>query len=81
MARGWESKSVESQIESAGSSRADSAAKRPDPESAEAERKKQTLLLARAHILDQIRASQNPRHREMMENALADLEKLLAQCH
>jgi hypothetical protein len=81
MARGWESKSVESQIESAGSNRTGSVAKRPDPENAEAERKKQTLLLARARILDQIQASQNPRHREMMENALADLEKLLAQCH
>jgi hypothetical protein len=81
MARGWESKSVESQIESARRNRTDPAAKGPDPETAEAERKKQTLLLARAHLLDQIEASQNPRHREMIENALIDLEKLLAQCH
>ena len=68
-------------MESAGSEREAPTAKRRDPEDAKAMRKKQTLLLARAHILDQIQASQNPRHREMMEKALADLEKLLAQCH
>jgi hypothetical protein len=72
---------VESQIEAAGSSPMGSAAKRRDPETAEAQRKKQTLLLARAHLLDQMQTCQNPRYRAMMENALADLEKLLAQYH
>ena len=72
---------MESQIESAGSDRMGSAAKHRDPEDAEAVRKKQTLLLARTHLLDQMQASQNPRHREMIEKALADLEKLLAQYH
>jgi hypothetical protein len=81
MARGWESKSVESQIESAGSERAAPAAKRRDPEDAEVIRKKQSLLLARAHLLDQMQACQNPRFRAMLENALADLERLLAQYH
>jgi hypothetical protein len=81
MARGWESKSVESQIESSQSERAAPAKTPAEPESAEARRKRDTLLLARAHILEQIHASSNPRHREMMENALADLEKLLAQYH
>ncbi|MBZ5543189.1 MAG: hypothetical protein LAO07_05860 [Acidobacteriia bacterium] len=68
-------------MESAESDRMGSAAKRPDPEASEALRKKQTLLLARTRLLDQMQACQNPRYREMMENALADLEKLLAQCH
>jgi hypothetical protein len=81
MARGWESKSVASQIESAGSERMGAAAKRPDPETTEALRKKQTLLLARTRLLDQMQACQNPRYHEMIQNALADLEKLLAQCH
>jgi molecular chaperone DnaK (HSP70) len=81
MARGWESKSVESQIETARSEKAASTRKPSDQESAETRRKKETLLLARARILEQIHASLNPRHREMMENALADLEKLLAQYH
>jgi len=79
MARGWESKSVESQIESSHSERAAAPRQAPDPDSAEARRKKETLLLARAHLLEQIRTTPNPRHREMLENALADLTKLLAQ--
>ena len=81
MARGWESKSVESQIESSRIVGKASAKQRPSPEAVEAQRKKDTLLLARAHLLEQIRASQNPRHREMIETALADLENLLAQYH
>ena len=81
MARGWESKSVESQIEASRSERTAPTKPPPDPESAEARRKKDTLLLARTHILEQIHVSSNPRHREMMENALADLERLLAQDH
>ncbi len=81
MARGWESKSVESQIESSKLGGRTLSKKRPSPEAMEAQRKKDTLLLARAHLLEQIRASQNPRHREMIETALADLENLLAQYH
>jgi hypothetical protein len=79
MARGWESKSVESQIESAGAGRMASVGKRLSPESAEVLRKKKTLLLARTRLLDQMQVCQNPRHREMMERAVADLEKSLAQ--
>ncbi len=79
MARGWESKSVEAQIESSKADRMASADKSEEP--AETRRKRETLLLARARILEQIRDSQNPRHREMMEKALSDLEKILAQHH
>jgi hypothetical protein len=48
------------------------------PEEADAQRKKETLLLARARLLQQLQNSQNPRHREIIERALADLEKLVA---
>ncbi len=47
------------------------------PEMAEATRKKESLLLARTHLLQQLEAAQNPRHRAMMEKALSDLDKLL----
>jgi hypothetical protein len=47
------------------------------PEMAEVARKKESLLLAKTHLLQQLQAAQNPRHREMMEKALSDLEKLL----
>ncbi len=78
MARGWESKSVESQMETAQSKQEETARKRLTPEVAAALRKKETLLLARAHLQQQMQASQHPRHREMLQNALADLEKQLA---
>jgi hypothetical protein len=78
MARGWESKAVESQIEAARSDQAASSEEPLTPEKADTHRKKETLLLARTYLLQQLQSSQNPRHREMMEKALADLEKLLA---
>ena len=48
------------------------------PEGAAALRKKETLRLARAHLQQQMQASQHPRHREMLQNALAELERQLA---
>ncbi|MGO8790656.1 MAG: hypothetical protein ACLQVL_25175 [Terriglobia bacterium] len=78
MARGWESKSVESQMESSQSMQEDAARKRLTPEVAAALRKKETLLLARAHLQQQMQASRHPRYQEMLQNALADVEKQLA---
>ena len=49
------------------------------PEAAATLRRKETLLLARTHLQQQMQASQHPRHREMLENALADLEKQIAE--
>jgi hypothetical protein len=77
MARGWESKSVESQVESAPSKQEETANRRLTPEGAAALRKKETLLLARAHLQQLMQASQHPRYRDMLQNALTDLEKQL----
>lgn len=79
MARGWESKSVESQIESSRSERGEPRKDQLTLEMAEARRKKESLLLARTHVLQQMQASQNPRHRAMLDSALADLEKQIAR--
>jgi len=78
MARGWESKSVEAQMETSQSDRDETAKKRMTPEDAAALRKKETLLLARTHLQRQLQASQHARHREMLQNALTELEKQLA---
>jgi len=48
-------------------------------EQLETRRKKATLTLARAQVLQQLEASGNPRHRNMLEAALADLDAELAQ--
>ena len=79
MARGWESKSVESQIESA------EAQIRPTPdehisaEDMELLRKKESLKLSRTRVLRELEASQNPRYRNLMEKALADLNSELSR--
>jgi hypothetical protein len=78
MARGWESKAIESQIEAARSESASSSKRTLSPEEASTQRNKETLLLARARLVQQLQAARNPRHREMMEKALADLDKTLA---
>jgi hypothetical protein len=76
VARGWESKSVEAQQAEAGEK---SAERRPQMTSAEAERQrvKTGLLLSRKRVLQQIEASQNPLHREMLTKALAELDEKL----
>jgi len=78
MARGWESKSVEEQ-----QSQAASTSPHPNPplSAAERERKRQRerLTLSRRHVLGQLASAQNPRHREMLQAALADLDARLAQ--
>jgi len=78
MARGWESKAVESQMETSQAERKPTVHRSLTPEEAAALRKKETLLLARAHLQQQMQASQHSRHREMLQNALADLERQLA---
>jgi hypothetical protein len=78
MARGWESKSVESQQAEAAER---PQKKRPPltPEQAAREREKQGLMLARQRILAQIAAAQHPRHLQMLQAALADLDARIAE--
>ena len=72
MARGWESKSVEQQQEERTAER-DRAKRVLTPEQKERERKKRGLELSRQRLIQQLEAAQNPRHREMLERAIADL--------
>ena len=78
VARGWESKSVEEQQAQAVSS--PSPSKPPlTPAQIAAQRQKQGLLLSRHHVLQQLEVAQNPRHREILQTALAELDTKLAQ--
>jgi len=78
MARGWESKSIESQIEALKAAEEATGKEQLTVEVAAALRRQETLLLARTHLQQQIDTAQHPRHREMLQCALADLEKQLA---
>jgi hypothetical protein len=78
MARGWESKSVEAQMEAAAENDGHGT---PAVSPAELERKRvrQGLQLQRARVVQQLESAQNPNHRKMLESALADLDARLAQ--
>ena len=76
MARGWESKSVEQQQELA-TSDAGRAKPRMTAEEIDAERRRESLQLSRRRVLQQLEVASNPRHREMLEAALRDLDAQL----
>jgi len=75
MARGWESKSVESQQ--------DDAARRKDvkpaltPEQQERLVRRRTLELSRARLAADLDRASAPLHRNMLERALAELDAQL----
>ena len=81
MARGWESKSVETQIDAAEMhhrSVALAEASAPAPETLELIRKKETILLSRTRVVRELANAQNPRYIEVLKKALADLDVQLS---
>ena len=77
MARGWESKSVEEQQVAAGTP-AESKTRLTPREMAK-KQQEEALLLSRKHIVQQLQAAQNPRHRRLLQNALTALDERLAR--
>jgi hypothetical protein len=79
MARGWESKSVEEQMESA----KDGGGAKPRPPATDADKKiqreRQGLLLSRAYVLKQIESSSNQRYTELLRQALKELDQKIAR--
>jgi hypothetical protein len=76
VARGWESKSVEAQQAEA----SEKSSQRRVPMGAEEAarwREKESLRLSRQRVLQQLEATQNPRHRKLLQDMLADLEEKL----
>jgi hypothetical protein len=77
VARGWESKSVESQIESA-EKRHTPRRKPVSPEQVDIERKRDSLLLHRTRVMNDLEGCRNPRYRKTLEDGLAYLESQLS---
>jgi hypothetical protein len=78
MARGWESKSAEAQIEEAVARRTAKSLKRHKPEPPD--QRRDAILLSRVRIVRELANAQNPRYRELLERTLAGLdEKLTAK--
>jgi len=78
MARGWESKAVESQMEEAAERRRTHVPPRRAEDIA-IERERDNLLLDRTRVTHDIAAATNPRYREMLERALKFLDEKLAK--
>lgn len=79
MARGWESKAVEAQIELA-----ENKQRRPkrillSAEEIVAIRQRESLELSRTRIRHLIETTQNPRYLSQLEKQLADLEARIGQ--
>ncbi len=78
MARGWESKDVEAQVESKESPKASSGR---DPKSAEQQVREQDikqLQLSRTRIANDLSTATHPNHRKSLEAALAHLDKKIS---
>jgi hypothetical protein len=76
VARGWESKSVEAQIESANERRG-IAKVRLTPEQIAQERKRDSLLLQRTRVLKDLENCRDERYRKILAGGLAFLESQL----
>ena len=78
MARGWESKSVESQIEEREASRTRQA---PEVSSAQAAKQRElaNLELSRKRVMRDLAATKHQGYRESLESALLHLEKKIAE--
>ena len=79
MARGWESKSVESQIDEASQQQSSNSKVPVNDGERKAKREREILLLARARVLQQLESSPNERYSESRREALKELDKKLQE--
>ncbi len=77
MARGWESKSVEMQLESAEANRCRPTSLEPSAEESEKARERQTLGMSRTRILNDLAKASNPRYRQLLLASLEFLDQKL----
>ncbi len=78
MARGWESKDVESQQELAEERRRLAAQAVPTPEEMARRHQREALDLHRRRVLSDLERARHPRHREQLTQALAHLDQQIA---
>jgi hypothetical protein len=80
MARGWESKAVEEQMEEAARDRASAAGTEPSPtpEALELRRRRESLRLSRARVVEQISGARSEAHRRLLSRSLEALDQQLA---
>lgn len=78
MARGWESKEIESQMEAAAERQIASPRLPRRPEEIALERQRESLELSRTRVLQDLAQANNPKYRELLERSLSFLDEKLA---
>jgi len=78
MARGWESKDIESQLASKENMAAPGKARKAQDQ-LEKDRERANIELSRKHILNDLETATHPNHRKMLEAALDHLNEKLHQ--
>ena len=81
MARGWESKSVEDQIETAEGDEVPEHAVRLTEEQIRVLRERESLELSRTRVLRDLASATHERYREQLKSALKHLDDCLANLH
>ena len=76
MARGWESKDVESQVASRETMAVPGRARKAQDQ---LDRERANVELSRKHILNDLETATHPNHRKQLEAALAHLDSKLEQ--
>jgi hypothetical protein len=78
MARGWESKGVEAQVESKEGNKAGSGRGAKTPQQQQRDQDLGDLHLSRTRILNDLASATHPNHRKSLEAALAHLDKKIS---
>ena len=78
MARGWESKSVEAQIEESTSDSSANQDQNISPDERQALIRRNDLLLSRKRLVQQLEGSSSERYSEFLRRSLAALEAQIA---
>jgi len=79
MARGWESKDVESQMEATGATKAKPEKKDKTAEDLAREQERRGLQLSRTRIVNDLQSATNTNHRKSLEAALAHLDQKISE--
>jgi hypothetical protein len=79
MARGWESKGVEGQVQERETKEDRKNKKQVSQDEVEVRRQRGILMLSRARVEIQLQGAQAERYREQLTRALADIDSQLAK--
>ena len=74
MAKGWESKSVESQVQDSQGKSRSKRGEKLTPLQTEMHRRRAVLILSRSRVERDLQVSQDQRYRDQLTRALADIE-------